>query len=50
MGLLNENIRGKKLYKEGSEGQEATKDSNSEIVISKEKAAELEARLEKLEK
>jgi hypothetical protein len=23
MGLLNENIRGKKLYKEGSEGQEA---------------------------
>jgi hypothetical protein len=29
---------------------EATKDSNGEIVISKEKSAELEARLEKLEK
>jgi len=43
MGLLNENIRSKKLYKEGSEGQEATKDSNGEIVISKEKAAELDS-------
>ncbi len=43
MGLLNENIRGKKLYKEGSDGQEATKDSNGEIVISKEKAAELDS-------
>ena len=43
MGLLNENIRGKKLYKEGSERQEATKDSNGEIVISKEKAAELDS-------
>ncbi len=43
MGLLNENIRSKKLYKEGSDGQEATKDSNGEIVISKEKAAELDS-------
>jgi hypothetical protein len=41
MANINDNIRGKKLYKEGSEGQEATKDSNGEIVVSKEKAAEL---------
>jgi len=43
MANINDNIRGKKLYKEGSEGQEATKDSNGEIVISKEKAAELDS-------
>jgi hypothetical protein len=41
MANINDNIRGKKLYKEGSEGQKAAKDSNGEIVISKEKAAEL---------
>jgi len=43
MANINDNIRGKKLYKEGSDGQEATKDSNGEIVISKEKAAELDS-------
>lgn len=43
MANINDNIRGKKLYKEGSEGQKAAKDSNGEIVISKEKAAELDS-------
>ena len=43
MANINDNIRGKKLYKQGSEGQDASKDSNGEIVISKEKAAELDS-------
>ena len=43
MANINDNIRGKKLYKEGSEGQDASKDSNGEIVVSKEKAAELDS-------
>jgi len=43
MANINENIRGKKLYKEGSEGQDASKNSNGEIVVSKEKAAELDS-------
>jgi hypothetical protein len=43
MANINDNIRGKKLYKEGTEGQDASKDSNGEIVVSKEKAAELDS-------
>jgi hypothetical protein len=43
MANINDNIRGKKLYKQGSEGQDASKDSNGEIVVSKEKAAELDS-------
>ncbi len=43
MANINENIRGKKLYKEGSEGQEASKNTAGEIVISKEKSEELNA-------
>jgi len=42
MANINDDIRGKKLYKEGSEGQDAVKDVNGEIVISKEKAKELD--------
>lgn len=42
MADINEDIRGKKLYKEGAEGQEAVKNDNGEIVISKEKAKELD--------
>jgi len=42
MADINEDIRGKKLYKEGAEGQEAFKNDNGEIVISKEKAKELD--------
>jgi|VirMetMinimDraft_7_1064189.scaffolds.fasta_scaffold26063_2 hypothetical protein len=41
MANINETIRGKKLYKEGSEGQEASKNASGEIVISKEKSEEL---------
>ena len=41
MANINENIRGKKLYKEGLEGQEASKNAAGEIVISKEKTEEL---------
>lgn len=41
MANINENIRGKKLYKEGSEGQDASKNAAGEIVISKEKSEEL---------
>ena len=41
MANINDNIRGKKLYKEGSEGQEANKDSNGETIISKEQYIEL---------
>ena len=43
MANINENIRGKKLYKEGSERQEASKNAAGEIVISKEKSEELNA-------
>jgi hypothetical protein len=43
MANINDNIRGKKLYKEGSEGQEANKDSNGEIIISKEQSIELDS-------
>ncbi len=43
MANINENIRGKKLYKEGSEGQEASKNAAGEIVVSKEKSRELDA-------
>lgn len=42
MANINENIRGKKLYKEGLEGQEASKNDAGEIVISKEKSRELD--------
>jgi len=42
MANINDDIRGKKLYKEGAEGQEAIKNDNGEIVISKEKAKELD--------
>lgn len=41
MANINETIRGKKLYKEGSEGQEASKNASGEIVVSKEKSEEL---------
>ena len=41
MANINDDIRGKKLYKEGSEGQEASKNASGEIVISKEKSEEL---------
>ena len=43
MANINDDIRGKKLYKEGSEGQDASKNSNGEIVVSKEQAAELDS-------
>ena len=43
MANINDDIRGKKLYKEGSEGQEANKDSNGETVISKEQSIELDS-------
>lgn len=42
MANIKDDIRGKKLYKEGSEGQDAVKDVNGEMVISKEKAKELD--------
>lgn len=42
MANINDDIRGKKLYKEGAEGQEAIQNDNGEIVISKEKAKELD--------
>ncbi len=42
MANINDDIRGKKLYKEGSERQEASKNSNGEIVVSKEQAEELD--------
>lgn len=43
MANINDDIRGKKLYKEGLEGQEASKDSNGETIISKEKSIELDS-------
>ncbi|NNE31159.1 MAG: hypothetical protein HKN40_02195 [Winogradskyella sp.] len=36
MGNINENIRGKKLFKEGSSGQKAVKGSDGKITVSKE--------------
>jgi len=43
MANINDDIRGKKLYKEGTEGQEASKDSNGETIISKEQSIELDS-------
>jgi len=43
MANINDDIRGKKLYKEGSEGQEANKNSNGETIISKEQSIELDS-------
>tara|TARA_R100001463_G_scaffold26260_5_gene61628 strand:+ start:3818 stop:4360 length:543 start_codon:yes stop_codon:yes gene_type:complete len=43
MANINDNIRGKKLFKSGSSGQLAVKGSDGEITISSEKATELSA-------
>ena len=43
MANINDNIRGKKLFKSGSSGQDASKGSDGEITISSEKATELNA-------
>lgn len=43
MANINDNIRGKKLFKEGSSGAEASRGSDGEITISKEKSDELAA-------
>jgi hypothetical protein len=36
MANINDNIRGKKLFKEGSSGQRAAKGSDGEYTVSKE--------------
>jgi len=43
MAGINDNIRGKKLFKEGSSGALASKGNDGEITISKEKSDELTA-------
>jgi hypothetical protein len=43
MASINDNIRGKKLFKEGSSGASASKGGDGEITISKEKSDELAA-------
>jgi hypothetical protein len=43
MANINDNIRGKKLFKSGSSGQDASKGNDGEITISSEKATELNA-------
>ena len=43
MANINDNIRGKKLFKSGSSGQDASKGGDGEITISSEKATELNA-------
>jgi len=43
MGNINENIRGKKLFKEGSSGQKAVKGSDGKITVSKEIFNDLQA-------
>ena len=41
MASINNNIRGKKLFKSGSSGAFATKGADGEITVSSEKATEL---------
>ena len=36
MANINDNVRGKKLFKEGSSGQDAAKGSDGEYTVSKE--------------
>jgi len=43
MANINDNIRGKKLFKEGSSGADAVKGSDGEVTVSKEKSDELSA-------
>ena len=43
MASINDNIRGKKLFKEGGSGASASKGSDGEVTISKEKSDELTA-------
>jgi len=43
MANINDNIRGKKLFKSGSSGADAIKGSDGEITVSSEKATELNA-------
>ena len=43
MGNINENIRGKKLFKEGSSGQKAVKGSDGKITVSREIFNDLQA-------
>ena len=43
MASINENIRGKKLFKEGSSGARATKGGDGEFTVSKEIADDLAA-------
>ena len=43
MANINDNIRGKKLFKSGSSGQLAVRGNDGEITISSEKATELNA-------
>ncbi len=41
MANINDNIRGKKLYKQGDSGVDASRGSDGEVTVSKEKSDEL---------
>ena len=41
MANINNKIRGKKLFKQGTAGQEAVRGSDGEITVSKQKSDEL---------
>ena len=43
MASINDNIRGKKLFKQGSAGQSASKGGDGEITVSKEISDDLSA-------